>query len=329
MIERAVNLAAGYVDKKEEVVSLLQIRDGAPSNQVLLRVRFAEVSRSAMTELGVNLLTAPYGIKNNVVRTTTEQFPAPSFSDLAVSKASSSWGASDVGDRQDHVQRFPEPVLVQQQGPDLGAVDQGAADEGAVPEPGRAEPRRRERQGSQLPRRRRVSDSGRAGRQRQRRRSPSFKEFGVRLNFTPIVNGDRVHLKVRPEVSTLDFNNAVVLNGFRIPALSTRRTETEIELHNGQTFAIAGLMNNTVNSTMQKIPGIGDIPILGSALPEQGGAEGADRAGRDDHAGDSAERFAGRDADAAAGRSSLTWGRRPRRSRSTRRFPPSRTRARA
>ena len=83
------------------------------------------------------------------------------------------------------------------------------------------------------------------------------------MNFTPVVNGNRIHLKVRPEVSTLDFANAIVLNGFRIPALSTRRTETEIELNNGQTFAVAGLMNNTVNTTMQKIPGIGDIPILG------------------------------------------------------------------
>jgi pilus assembly protein CpaC len=70
-------------------------------------------------------------------------------------------------------------------------------------------------------------------------------------------------LKVRPEVSTLDFGNAVVLNGFRIPALSTRRTETELELIDGQTFAIAGLLNNSMNSTLQKIPGIGDIPILG------------------------------------------------------------------
>jgi hypothetical protein len=90
-----------------------------------------------------------------------------------------------------------------------------------------------------------------------------FKEFGIRLNFTPVVNGNRVHLKVRPEVSTLDFNNAVVLQGFRIPALSTRRTETELELNDGQTFAIAGLINNTMNSSLQKIPGIGDIPILG------------------------------------------------------------------
>ena len=90
-----------------------------------------------------------------------------------------------------------------------------------------------------------------------------FKEFGIRLNFTPIVNGDRVHLKVRPEVSTLDFANGVTLQGFRIPALSTRRAETELELMNGQTFAMAGLLDNTVTNTMQKIPGIGDIPILG------------------------------------------------------------------
>jgi pilus assembly protein CpaC len=77
------------------------------------------------------------------------------------------------------------------------------------------------------------------------------------------VIGDRVHLKVKPEVSTLDFNNAVQMQGFRIPALSTRRAETELELRSGQTFAMAGLINNSVASTMEKIPGIGDIPILG------------------------------------------------------------------
>src|SRR5439155_3203583 len=90
-----------------------------------------------------------------------------------------------------------------------------------------------------------------------------FKEFGVMLSFTPTIIGDRVHLKVKPEVSTLDFANAVSLQGFRIPALSTRRTETELELGNGQTFAIAGLMDNQVTNSMQKVPGIGDIPILG------------------------------------------------------------------
>ena len=72
-----------------------------------------------------------------------------------------------------------------------------------------------------------------------------------------------MHLKVKPEVSSLDFANAVNIDGFRIPALSTRRTETEVELRDGQTFAIAGLLNNTLTNTMSKIPGIGDIPVLG------------------------------------------------------------------
>ncbi len=91
-----------------------------------------------------------------------------------------------------------------------------------------------------------------------------FKEFGIRLQFTPTLLGNgRIHLKVRPEVSSLDFTNAVSVQGFRVPSLTTRRAETEVELQDGQTFAIAGLINNTLTETMQKIPGIGDIPILG------------------------------------------------------------------
>jgi hypothetical protein len=92
----------------------------------------------------------------------------------------------------------------------------------------------------------------------------TFKEFGIRLKFTPTILGDEIiNLKVEPEVSALDFTNAVTLEGFRIPALSTRRTATEVELRDGQTFAVAGLLNNTLTSSLRKIPGIGDIPILG------------------------------------------------------------------
>ena len=93
-----------------------------------------------------------------------------------------------------------------------------------------------------------------------------FKEFGVKLKFTPVImpNGN-IHLKVVPEVSTLDFTNALQISGFLIPALSTRRADTEFELQDGQSFVIAGLMDNRVTSITNKIPGLGDIPILGQS----------------------------------------------------------------
>ena len=92
-----------------------------------------------------------------------------------------------------------------------------------------------------------------------------FKEFGVKLKFTPVImpNGN-IHLKVVPEVSALDFTNALQISGFLIPALSTRRADTEFELQDGQSFVIAGLMDNRVTNLVNKIPGLGDIPILGT-----------------------------------------------------------------
>jgi pilus assembly protein CpaC len=92
-----------------------------------------------------------------------------------------------------------------------------------------------------------------------------FKEFGVRLSFTPEImpNGD-IHLKVAPEVSALDFANALTISGFTVPALSTRKAETEFQMQDGQSFVIAGLMDNRVTSQMSKIPGLGDIPVLGN-----------------------------------------------------------------
>jgi pilus assembly protein CpaC len=93
----------------------------------------------------------------------------------------------------------------------------------------------------------------------------SFKEFGVRLKFTPVItpNGN-IHLRVVPEVSTLDFANGLTIQGLTVPALSTRRADTEFELQDGQSFVIAGLMDNRVTNVVNKIPGLGDIPILGN-----------------------------------------------------------------
>lgn len=246
VMDKAADVAAGYVDKKENVVNLLKQQEGVASNQVMLRVRFAEVSRNAMQELGASFVLN--GSRNNWFgRATTGQFPAPEwdeqgrlvFSDFlnlfvlntkqglgAVIKALSSKGL---------FQSLAEPNLIALNGKEASFLAGGEYPYPVV----------------------QPSSGGNSV-------TIQFKEFGIRLNFTPtVLNGDLINLKVRPEVSSLDFGNGLSLAGFRVPALSTRRTETEVELQDGQTFAIAGLMNNNVSSTMQKIPGIGDIPILG------------------------------------------------------------------
>jgi pilus assembly protein CpaC len=256
VIDRAVSVAAGYVEKKDDVVPLLQIQAGR-SNQVLLHVRFAEVSRNALTEVGAAF--ALHGFKDGrwFGRSTTQQFPAPQwdkdgklvFSDfLNLFLFDSKEGITGVVRAlQDKglFQSLAEPNVVAESGKEASFLAGGE-----IPIP-IAQP-----------------SNGTVA------LTVQYKEFGIRLNFTPIVNGNRVHLKVRPEVSTLDYANAVTLQGFRIPAFTTRRTETEVELENGQTFSIAGLMNNTMNSSLQKIPGIGDIPILGLLFKSKAAQKG-------------------------------------------------------
>jgi len=92
-----------------------------------------------------------------------------------------------------------------------------------------------------------------------------YKQYGVGLAFTPVVLADgRISMRVRPEVSQLDDANGVTLNGFRVPALTTRRAETTVELGSGQSFMIAGLLQNTASNSINKAPLLGDIPILGA-----------------------------------------------------------------
>ena len=262
--DRAVDVAAGFVDKKDEVVSLLQVAPVAGvTNQVMLRVRFAEVSRSALTEAGVSFFTSPTGVQNTIGRVTTQQFPAPGFEDLKYSKDSADFGAPVKGAEGKFTFSDFLNLFLFSEKYDLGLMVKALQSRGlfqSLAEPNLVAESGKEASflaGGEFPIP--IWQGGTNG-----GITVTFKEFGIRLNFTPtVVEGQRVHLKVRPEVSTLDFNNAVVLQGFRIPALSTRRTETELELRSGQTFAIAGLLNNTLNSSLQKIPGIGDIPILG------------------------------------------------------------------
>jgi pilus assembly protein CpaC len=248
VIDKAADVTAGYVDKKENVVNLLKQAEGIASNQVMLRVRFAEVSRSALQELGAAFIANGY--KNDWFgRTTTQQFSAPdfdsdkpgglTFSDfLNVFLFNTKHGVGAVVkalQTKGLFQSLAEPNLIASNGKEASFLAGGE-----YPYP--------------------IAQGGIGN----NAVTIMFKEFGVRLSFTPtVLGGDLINLKVKPEVSSLDFANGVSLSGFRVPALSTRRTETEVELQDGQTFAIAGLMNNTVSSTMSKIPGIGDIPVLG------------------------------------------------------------------
>src|SRR5690606_11133339 len=94
--------------------------------------------------------------------------------------------------------------------------------------------------------------------------SVEYKEFGVRLTFRPTIAGDVIRLLVAPEVSSLDFANGITLEGFRIPAIVTRKATTEVELRDGQSFAIAGLMNNISQETRQGIPILSSLPIIGA-----------------------------------------------------------------
>jgi len=92
-----------------------------------------------------------------------------------------------------------------------------------------------------------------------------FKEYGVRLNFKPtIIDEDHIRLELEPEVSTIDFANGVRFQGFVVPALRTRRARTGIELRDGQSFALAGLLDNSETRSLTKVPVVGDIPILGN-----------------------------------------------------------------
>ena len=97
-----------------------------------------------------------------------------------------------------------------------------------------------------------------------------FKEYGIRLNFKPtIIDEDHIRLELEPEVSTIDFANGVRFQGFVVPALRTRRARTGIELRDGQSFALAGLLDNSESRTLSKVPVLGDIPVLGNLFKSQ------------------------------------------------------------
>lgn len=246
----AVMLKAGEIaektSSKHKIINLLQVPGGIDTQQVLLQVRFAEVNRQALTEAGVSFFTGATGYKDWIGRSTTQQFSAPifdedktTFSDFlnlfVFNTKYNVGGLLKALQSRGFLQSLAEPNLIAYNGKEASFLAGGEVPVPIV----------------------QASNSGGAV-------TIYYKEFGIRLNFTPTIAGDVIRLHVRPEVSSLDFANGVTINGFRVPALTTRRAETEIELRDGQSFAIAGLMNNISQTDKAAIPVLGSLPIIGN-----------------------------------------------------------------
>jgi len=227
------------------VVNLLEIAENRDT--VLLQVRFAEVDRRQLQELGVNIFST--GAAGNVGTISTQQFGPTS-------------GNTNVSDGEFRLTDLLNIFIFR---PDLNLGATIRALQGRnlleiLAEPNVLALNGREASflaGGEFPFP--VVQGG-----TNFAVTIQFREFGVRLTFTPnIMEDGKIRLKVAPEVSALDFANSVTLSGFTIPALSTRRAETEVELLDGQSFAIAGLIDNRMIENANKVPVLGDIPILG------------------------------------------------------------------
>jgi pilus assembly protein CpaC len=245
MVDRAVKIA-GTAGK---VINLLRVSVPPGDPQILLKVRFATVSRSAASQLGMNIFsTSQKGISNvttgqfgqNPTLQTGSSGTSMSFSDLLnifYFRPDLNLGTFiQALEAKSLVQVLAEPNLLTTSGREASFLAGGE-----FPFP--------------------TIQGGAAG---VGQITVQFKEFGIRLQFLPVVTPrGTIRLVVTPEVSSLDYSNGLTVNGFTVPGLSTRRVQTEIELENGQSFVIAGLLNNQVTEQFNKVPGIGDIPVLG------------------------------------------------------------------
>jgi pilus assembly protein CpaC len=253
--KRAGELASAYSPKVVNVLTFGPV--GA--QEVLLQVKFAEVDRTALTQLGVNFVST--GAGNTIGTITTGQFGGFGPQTLTQTKTPNGTTTTTSGETLNNVLNL---FLFR---PDInfGAVIEALQTKNLLQilaEPNLIAVNGKEATflaGGQFPFPIVQPGNGFTA------VTISFKEFGVRLQFTPVITPNGyIHLKVAPEVSTLDFANALTISGFTVPALSTRRAETEFELQDGQSFVIAGLMDNRVTDIYNKIPGLGDIPILGN-----------------------------------------------------------------
>ena len=252
--KRAEAIASTY---GKRVVNLIQTPPPPELRQVMLEVKFAAIDRIALTEVGFNFLSRN---PNTLGALSTQQFSTPRFSQLQFQDQGFSNSTLNFADllnmfifrpdlnigatiralqQRNLLQMLAEPNLVALEGkeasflaggefpfPTLTATSTGGATAPVV--------------------------------------TVQFKKFGIQLDFKPEITSDnRIHLKMRPQVSSLDYVNAVTLQGYLIPAIATRYAETEAILNDGESFAVAGLIDNRVIQSMNRIKWLGDVPVLG------------------------------------------------------------------
>jgi pilus assembly protein CpaC len=240
----------------KEIVNSIRLALPRRQKQVLLKVRFAQVDRTKLTEFGVNLFST--GAAKTFGSASTQEFSPPQLVNNAggggaTGVVTSTIGLSDLMNLfvfrpdinlgatiRDLQQRNVLEILAE---PNLLAASGESASflaGGELPYPV-------------------VSGS-----QGTTTITVQFKPFGVKLEFTGTIEADNtIRLKVFPEVSSLDFTNAVTISGFVLPAIATRHAETIVELRDGQSFGIAGLLDQRTTAQFSKVPGFGDLPILG------------------------------------------------------------------
>lgn len=256
-VEEANRIVQAYVGDQAKIISRLKT---ATPLQVMLRVRFAEVSRSLTKEIGVNLMSRDnsggfiFGVGQGTAGTIKAVTDATDASGLPAGSTSYTFNAKqgatslglaghllgldllstiDLAENDGRATILAEPTLTALSGETASFL---AGGEFPIP----------------------ISQS-------LGNTTIEYKQYGVGLAFTPTVLADgRISMRVRPEVSELSDNGAIKFNNFQVPALTTRRAETTVELGSGQSFMIGGLLRNTSNNSTDKAPWLGDLPILGN-----------------------------------------------------------------
>jgi pilus assembly protein CpaC len=240
-VSRAIEVAKQFVEKDRTIVNDLRITG---SQQVMLQVKVAEIQRNVTKSFGFRPFLS-IGKPGNPSGVSLAPLDPVNTSNFAVATATAISGnfaftqTIDALEQKGAAKILAEPNLIAMSGDTANFL---AGGEFPIPL---------------------VTQSGTIGGVAQV--TVEFKQFGISLAFTPtVVDKDLINLAVAPEVSQLDKTNSVTLNGFVIPGINTRRAKTTVELRDGQSFAIAGLISSDFTDTLRGIPGLADVPVLGA-----------------------------------------------------------------